>query len=129
MIKSFVISPRGEMCNGTYEKMSDSAIIAECSMVAKNIGYPIRIEWGDNRRDYVCTHRSEEELDLRKQIRHAESSVQLQTSILASTQSRQSRAKVKKKLNRYRKELRRLTKKYDELRQKSRVYFTEEHRE
>ena len=117
--KAFIISPRGQFCIAVYRRMPPNAIKDELRMVAQNLGYPICIEWANpDWKDTIISHRSEEELEIRKQIRYAELAIEQLEEKFSTTIQRQPRITIKREIKRWKSEIRRLNRQCKKLNKK-----------
>ena len=109
--KMFIISPRGEFCIGTYQRMPPHRIIEEARMCAQARGYPMRIEWAHpDWDDLIVSHRSDELLALRQKAKQVAATLEDYERNLGATTRKSSRQKVLRQIRRTKKELRRIRK-------------------
>lgn len=109
LTKAWLMSDGKDYCIATYEKMPAKSIIAEMRCVARNRGYPVMIEWGDpNCEPYICSHRTDEHLKLRRRIERVKMDIQKRQIALSVTVNKKKKRVLRKELKQMKSELRRI---------------------
>ena len=113
--KAFVIDDARELCIAVFEaspRNSEKAIREECRRIALNRGYPIRIQWSNpSWGDTFISHRSDEVLVIRRDMRDAENRLELLSDRYKVSHGRKQKVSLRKQLKRLRGSIRRLRKK------------------
>ena len=115
MVKAFILTPRGDFCIATFTNMDHKRIVKEMRMVAQARGYPIEIQWPHTNKPTVVSHRSNEELQLQRTLRHVKEEIWRLEKCKKGTVKKVSKNKLNQDIKQRKSEKRRIERKIRKL--------------